>query len=53
MASAIDGRGALRRGIKRGNQGGGVNTLMGHLEASSGEVGMAGSGENQRRCGRS
>jgi hypothetical protein len=28
-------RGGLRRGFKGGNQGGGVNVLMGHLEARS------------------
>jgi hypothetical protein len=35
-------RGGLRRGFKGGNQGAGVNTLMGHLVAQSWAADVAG-----------
>jgi hypothetical protein len=45
--------GRLRRGFKgRGNQGGGVIALTGHLEARSWTAGVARSGWDLRRRGR-
>jgi hypothetical protein len=57
MASAkaltpLMARGGLRRGFKGGNQGGGVNALMGHLEARSWTVDVVRSNGHLWRCNR-
>jgi hypothetical protein len=45
-------RGGLWRGIKRGNQGGGVKTLTWHLYANAGWRGVDGCGRERWWCGR-
>jgi hypothetical protein len=41
-------RGGLRRGLKRGNQGGGVKILIWHLDVEAGRRGVARCGKGRR-----
>jgi hypothetical protein len=52
MAEAIDGRGRVKKGIKRGDQGGGVKTLTSISMVEARRHGVAGDSEESQRHGR-